>query len=169
MFVKIDFRSKKPLVLQIQSAIKSQIASGSLLPGDQLLTVRELANQLEINFNTVARAYRVLDQEGWITTRQGRGTFALEAQEEADDRDQIETEPVDAFIRSTLMEAAKLGLTKQQLCEAIEKASNQREITRAGPRKRKLLSGLNKSRNPISILPVNRITRKKNRTRIKKT
>jgi GntR family transcriptional regulator len=102
MEIKLDFRNKKPLVLQLQNAIEAQITSGSLLPGDQLPTVRELANQLEINFNTVARAYRVLDQEGWITTRQGRGTFVLAAKEEADDRDQIEAGPVDAFIQSTL-------------------------------------------------------------------
>lgn len=75
--IKIDFRDKKPVTEQIHAEIRERIERGRLSPGDRLPTVRWLAEQLKVNFNTVARAYRLLDQEGLITTRQGRGTFVL--------------------------------------------------------------------------------------------
>jgi GntR family transcriptional regulator len=58
--------------------VKHMIATGELQPGDQLPTVRQLAADLRINFNTVARAYRLLDEESIISTQHGRGTFILE-------------------------------------------------------------------------------------------
>ncbi len=57
--------------------ISDQITQGELKTGEQLPTVRELAKQLQVNFNTVARAYRLLDQAGFITTQHGRGTYIL--------------------------------------------------------------------------------------------
>jgi GntR family transcriptional regulator len=54
-----------------------------LRPGDRLPTVRELASQLEVNFNTVARAYRLLDRAGVVSAQQGRGTFVLDARAHA--------------------------------------------------------------------------------------
>lgn len=73
--IHIDLRQKQPLAEQIQEELRRIIGAGSLLPGAPLPTVRQLASQLRVNFNTVARAYRALDIEGLITTRQGRGTF----------------------------------------------------------------------------------------------
>jgi len=58
--------------------IKHQIATGKLKPGDQLPTVRQLAADLRVNFNTVARAYRLLDDDAIISTQHGRGTFILD-------------------------------------------------------------------------------------------
>jgi GntR family transcriptional regulator len=55
--------------------VQAQIASGILNPGAQLPTVRALAEELRVNFNTVARAYRILDEARIISTQQGRGTF----------------------------------------------------------------------------------------------
>ena len=52
--------------------------SGALKPGDQLPTVRQMAAELRVNFNTVARAYRILDDLGLISTQQGRGTYIWE-------------------------------------------------------------------------------------------
>lgn len=78
MQITLDFHKKRPLCDQIQDVLRERILAGLLLPGDQLPAVRELATRLAINFNTVARAYRQLDQEGWISTQQGRGTFVLD-------------------------------------------------------------------------------------------
>jgi hypothetical protein len=72
--VALDFRSKEPIYRQIMAQIQEQFASGELKPGQQLPTVRKLATQLGVNFNTVARAYRLLDQQGVISTQHGRGT-----------------------------------------------------------------------------------------------
>jgi GntR family transcriptional regulator len=72
---KLDFHGKEPIYLQLVDQVKVQIASGALHPGDQLPTVREVAANLRINFNTAARAYRILHEEGVLSTQQGRGTY----------------------------------------------------------------------------------------------
>ncbi len=79
MNLEIDFRSGIPIYLQVVERIKERLASGQLKPGDQLPTVRSLAMDLRVNFNTIARAYRILDEAGIISTQQGRGTYILDA------------------------------------------------------------------------------------------
>lgn len=76
--LQIDFRSGLPIYTQIVNQVQTQVASGMLNPGDQLPTVRALAEDLRVNFNTVARAYRILDEERIISTQQGRGTYITE-------------------------------------------------------------------------------------------
>jgi GntR family transcriptional regulator len=78
MNLEIDFRSGIPIYLQVVERVKQMIAGGRLKPGDQLPTVRALALELRVNFNTIARAYRILDESGIISTQQGRGTYILE-------------------------------------------------------------------------------------------
>jgi GntR family transcriptional regulator len=78
MNLEIDFRSGIPIYLQVVERIKERLASGQLQPGDQLPTVRSLALELRVNFNTIARAYRIMDESGIISTQQGRGTYILE-------------------------------------------------------------------------------------------
>jgi GntR family transcriptional regulator len=78
MNLELDFRSGIPIYLQVVDRIKEMITDGRLKRGDQLPTVRALAQELRINFNTVARAYRILDESGIISTQQGRGTYILE-------------------------------------------------------------------------------------------
>jgi GntR family transcriptional regulator len=75
--LRIDFRSGMPIYLQIVDQIKQKMLTGELSPNDQLPTVRSLATDLRVNFNTVARAYRILDETGLISTQQGRGTYIL--------------------------------------------------------------------------------------------
>ena len=60
--LRLDFHSGLPIYTQIVNQIQSQLANGRLKPGDQLPTVRALAQELRVNFNTVARAYRILDE-----------------------------------------------------------------------------------------------------------
>jgi len=76
--LQLDLRSGLPIYLQIIEQLKQQIADETLKPGDQLPTVRALAQELRVNFNTVARAYRMLDEAGVISTQQGRGTYIME-------------------------------------------------------------------------------------------
>jgi GntR family transcriptional regulator len=77
MNLVLDFRSGLPIYLQVVDQIKERIAGGQLKPGDQLPTVRTLALELRVNFNTIARSYRILDEVGIISTQQGRGTYIL--------------------------------------------------------------------------------------------
>lgn len=74
----IDFRSGIPVYVQVVEQVQEFIARGELVPGDQLPTVRQLASELRVNFNTIARAYRMLDESGLISTQQGRGTYIME-------------------------------------------------------------------------------------------
>ena len=71
----IDLHSGVPVYRQLIDQVRSGMASGSLAAGDQLPTVRQLAVDLEINPNTVLRAYRELELGGWLETHQGTGTF----------------------------------------------------------------------------------------------
>ena len=76
--LRLDFRTGLPAFLQVVQQVQRQVAQGRLRAGQQLPTVRELAAILGVNFNTVARAYRVLDQAGVVSTQQGRGTFVTD-------------------------------------------------------------------------------------------
>jgi len=78
MHLQLDFRSGSPIYLQIVEQVRRLLISGELQPGDQLPTVRQLAAELRVNFNTVARAYRMLDEARLISTQQGRGTYILD-------------------------------------------------------------------------------------------
>lgn len=74
----LDFRSGIPVYVQLVEQVLQYLSSGSLKPGDQLPTVRQMAAELRVNFNTVARAYRMLDEAGLISTQQGRGTYIVD-------------------------------------------------------------------------------------------
>ena len=78
MKININFRDHVPIYIQLMDQVKHQVAAGEIQPGEQLPTVRQLAADLRVNFNTVARAYRLLDEEGIISTQHGRGTFILD-------------------------------------------------------------------------------------------
>jgi GntR family transcriptional regulator len=118
MHIQIDFRSGVPGYNQIVEQIQQEIASGRLKPGDQLPTVRALAAELRINFNTVARAYRILDEAGVISTQQGRGTFIIEPPR-PEVRERLRRESLEALARRFLAEAHNLGFTS---AEAVRSA-----------------------------------------------
>ena len=110
--VELNFRGGDPIYLQIADQFEQRIADGELKPGDQLPTVRELANELEVNFNTVARAYRILDETGAISTQQGRGTYVIEPG--AGGRATLE-EIADRFAA----QAFRLGYEPEEVAQAV--------------------------------------------------
>ncbi len=73
MLISLDDGDPRPLYLQIAAAVKREIFSGALKPGDPLPSVRELSAMLEVNLHTVHKAYRMLRDEGIVTLRLGRG------------------------------------------------------------------------------------------------
>ena len=75
----IDSTSSRPAYQQLVDHVKREVALGRFLPGERLPTVRELAAQLILNPNTIARAYRLLEHEGIITTRPGAGAFVADS------------------------------------------------------------------------------------------
>jgi GntR family transcriptional regulator len=75
MFLRLDLTSSEPLFEQIAFSVKEAVARGELAPGAKLPSVRELAQELSINPNTVVRAYEALERDGVVTRRQGAGCF----------------------------------------------------------------------------------------------
>ena len=76
--LQLNFKSGKPVYLQLVDQIKSAAASGVLRPGEPLPSIRPLAEQLRINRNTVAKAYTELESQGVIQTVAGKGCFVTE-------------------------------------------------------------------------------------------
>jgi len=122
MNISIDLRSDIPIYLQIVEQVRQQIASGGLSPGDQLPTVRALASELRINFNTVSRSYRLLDEAGIISTQQVRGTYFLEMPP-PDIVERLRQESLDSLARRYLDQAKKLGFHPDQAIEHIQRQS----------------------------------------------
>jgi GntR family transcriptional regulator len=115
----LDFRSKIPIYIQIVEQVKHQVAAGGLPPGEQLPTVRQLAADLRVNFNTVARAYRLLDEAGLISTQQGRGTYVVGTPPGAISG-ALRQETLHTLTRLYLTDAARLGLTPDEVAAAAQ-------------------------------------------------
>jgi len=118
--IHLDFRSGTPIYTQIVEQVKQQVVSGELKPGDQLPTVRALALELRVNFNTVARAYRLLDEAGIISTQQGRGTYILEVPP-PERTDKLRRQALEALIRNFLSEAFHLGCSPDEISKTLKK------------------------------------------------
>jgi GntR family transcriptional regulator len=117
--IHLDFRSGTPIYTQIVEQVKQQLVSGALRPGDQLPTVRALALELRVNFNTVARAYRLLDEAGIISTQQGRGTYILEVPP-PERTDKLRHQALEALTRDYLNEAFRLGCNQDEIRKVLE-------------------------------------------------
>lgn len=116
--IRLDFRSGVPIYVQIVDQIKAQVTGGALQPGDQLPTVRALATDLRINFNTVARAYRILDEARIISTQQGRGTYITEIPPPKV-TERLRRESLEGLTRRFVGEARRLGFTQQEIRQMV--------------------------------------------------
>lgn len=115
----LDFRSGVPSYVQIVEQVQSFLANGELKPGDQLPTVRQLASELRVNFNTIARAYRMLDEAGLISTQQGRGTYLLD-QPSAEAVQKLKKESLELQSIRFLKSLAKQGFSAEESQQAIQ-------------------------------------------------
>lgn len=116
--LKLDFRSGIPIYIQIMEQIRTMLENGELNPGDQLPTVRQMAADLRVNFNTVARAYRLLDEAGLISTQLGRGTYIWDA---GSSEDRSDARPPDLInlTRQYLAEAARQGFKPDEVADIV--------------------------------------------------
>ena len=115
----IDFRSGLPIYTQIVNQVQAQVAGGVLKPGDQLPTVRSLAEELRVNFNTIARAYRILDEARIISTQQGRGTYITEIPPPAV-TERLRRESLQALTQRFISEAMRLEFSKDEISEMVK-------------------------------------------------
>ena len=116
--LQLDFHSGLPIYIQIVEQIQQRIVSGTLKPGDQLPTVRALAEELRVNFNTVARAYRVLDEARIISTQQGRGTYITQIPPpEVSER--LRRESLEALARRYISESTRMGFSGRETSQMV--------------------------------------------------
>lgn len=116
--LRLDFRSGLPIYIQIVNQIEQKILGGTLRPDDQLPTVRALASDLGVNFNTVARAYRLLDEARIISTQQGRGTYITEIPP-PDVTKRLRQESLEALARRYIGESMRLGFSKAEITQMV--------------------------------------------------
>ena len=115
--ISIDFRDSRPIYEQVKDALRRLIVSGALPPDEKLPSVRELASRLVINPNTIQRAYRELEHEGYIVSVPGKGSFARL-------RDGGNGEGVGALLAKfddAAEELMYLGVTAQELAARLVK------------------------------------------------
>jgi GntR family transcriptional regulator len=119
VFISIDATSDVPIFRQIVQQIKTAVAMGRLQPEDPLPSVRQLAVDLAVNPNTVARAYLDLEIEGVIYKRQGAGTFVATqgVRVSKNERRKVLSE----LMEKALVEGVNLGLDEEELREAFER------------------------------------------------
>lgn len=110
---RLDPASGVPFYRQVIDQTLAGIATGALVPGEQLPTVRTLAVELRVNLNTVAKAYRELEIRGVLNTQQGSGTYVAPVQVE---RDQVERRrQVVQLVNEFLARAAAAGLPPEEV------------------------------------------------------
>jgi GntR family transcriptional regulator len=117
--VAVDERDATPIYAQIERGLRAAIAAGRLRPGDQLPTVRELAVELRVNANTVARVYSELERGGVLETRRGVGSFVSATPEQARPKRE-QQKRLRAFATRVLADASAAGFTRQELIAEIE-------------------------------------------------
>jgi GntR family transcriptional regulator len=118
----LDHRHPTPLYAQIERGIRAAIANGRLAPGDQLPTVRELAVDLKVNANTIARVYLDLERAGVLQTRRGVGTFvASSGAAAAPKRGQRDPE-LRALVQRCLDEASALGFSADDVLRQLKQS-----------------------------------------------
>ena len=118
--VHLDYRDARPIYTQITDGFREQIIAGILRPGDKMPSVRELASELTINPNTIQRAYRELEGQGWIVSVAGKGSF-VQGIPEADPAQILSALTEFDKLTTTLM---AMGLTEDELKARIRKGGN---------------------------------------------
>jgi len=119
--VHLDYRDARPIYTQIADNFRSQILAGILRSGDKLPSVRQLAASLAINPNTIQRAYRELELEGWIASVPGKGSFVSNAHDTQQDLLQAALAEFDAAAAKLLA----LGMTREALRQRLIQGGDQ--------------------------------------------
>ena len=117
--ITLNLESGVPIYMQLVDRIKQMVVSGQLQPGQQLPTIRQLATDLRINYNTVGRAYLILDQEGVISTQQGRGTYIASRLGEGQVQ-KLRMGKLRSMLGQVIREAQVLGYSREEIEQIVE-------------------------------------------------
>jgi GntR family transcriptional regulator len=118
---RLDLHSGVPVYRQIIDRVLGGIAAGTLMAGDQLPTVRQVAVDLSINPNTVVRAYRELEIRGVLETQQGTGTFISQQKVKGDDVER--QRQLAQLVTELVSRAGAAGFTIEELLEQLSERS----------------------------------------------
>ena len=115
--MKIDFNASKPIYEQVIDEIKKQIARGEIKPGDKLPSQRELAKDIQVNPNTVQRAYREMEILDLVETKRGRGTFIKD-----DDKviKEINEQMAHSAVQKFITEMISIGFEKEEIINLLK-------------------------------------------------
>ena len=119
--IHINFRDARPIYEQVKDGFCQLILSGALPPDYKLPSVRELASSLTINPNTIQRAYRTLEQGGYIVSVPGKGSFVCDGDQAARARRQELLERFDKLVK----EMEQLGIPRRQLMDILKEGENE--------------------------------------------
>jgi GntR family transcriptional regulator len=129
MQIHIQAQGGVPIYLQVMQQIKYLVASGRLQPGDELPSIRTLAEQLIVNPNTIARAYRELETAGVVEKRRTAGTFVAEAGSPLARKERLRL--LKQRVDQLLVEAFQMGFELDEVLKLVE----QSELNSQPPRK----------------------------------
>ena len=118
--LQLDFRSRVPIYEQLIEKIKELIVHSALKDDEQLPSVRELAQELTVNPNTIQKAFRELERQGYIYSIQGKGNFVMPANRTIATR---QKEELLAKLEKIISELIYLGISKEDIAKAIEKCT----------------------------------------------
>ncbi len=100
--IQLNYRDSKPIYEQIKDGLRRLVVTGAVKKDEKLPSVRELATSLSINPNTIQKAYRELEQEGYIYTIAGKGSYAAEKADVASGRDEEWMKECDEIVKELL-------------------------------------------------------------------
>jgi GntR family transcriptional regulator len=123
VLVDLDSRDSRPVFRQIADEVQRSVAVGVLKPGEALPPVRQLAQQLKVNANTVQHAYRTLEQEGTVYVKRGLGTFVAAKPREVKGRQQTVARQL---AERVLREGYRHGLLASDLIAALQSIAPRR-------------------------------------------
>lgn len=128
--VRLDTADPAPIYVQIQRAIRAAVATGRLGKGAQLPTVRQLAVELRVNANTVAKVYSDLEREGLVETRRGVGTFVKD-QDASQMRQRPNRQALRDFAGRVLEDAAARGFSREEFIAELQLQLSRERLTEA--------------------------------------
>jgi GntR family transcriptional regulator len=117
LLIEIDAKSGVPVYIQLKEGLKLLILKGIYLQGAKLPTVRQMAVELRINSNTVARSYSELEREGIISTQQGRGTFVCMIPTGVENN--AKEKELDKLLEKFITDTLSLGFNEEYVLERL--------------------------------------------------
>lgn len=121
--IQLNYRDAKPIYEQIKDSMRKLVISNSISAGEKLPSVREMATKLAINPNTIQKAYRELEAEGYLYTVPGKGTFVAEQEGIRELRNEELLEEFDEIVEELLF----LSVDKKNLTRRIEQLAGEEE------------------------------------------